>query len=61
MVELEHLRLMRGVKAILDDCAHLEKNETVLIITDTKLIALGKAIAAGVYEREAKPIITVIT
>jgi leucyl aminopeptidase (aminopeptidase T) len=53
--------MMRGVKAILDDCANLEKNESVLIITDTKLTALGEAIAAGVYEREAEPIITVIT
>jgi leucyl aminopeptidase (aminopeptidase T) len=52
--------MMRGVKAILDDCSCVKKNETVLIITDTKLNHIGEVLAAGIYEREAEPILTVI-
>ena len=57
---MEWTRMMRGAKAILDDCACVKAGEQVLIITDTELFKIGQVLAAAVYERDAEPIMAVI-
>ena len=57
---MEWTRMMRGAKAILDDCARVKAGEQVLIITDTELFKIGQVLAAAVYERHAEPIMAVI-
>ena len=51
---------MRGSRTILDDLVAVKPKETVLIITDTKLLRIGQVLAAAAFERDAEPIVVVM-
>jgi len=57
---MEWTRMMTGARAALDDCASVKAGETVLIVTDTKLVKIAQVLVAAAYERGAEPILTVI-
>jgi len=54
------MRMMRGARTLVNDCASVEPDEHVLIVTDSKLVKIGRVLAAAVRERDAEPIITII-
>ena len=56
----EWIRMMRGARTLVNDCASVEPDEHVLIVTDSKLVKIGRVLAAAVRERDAEPIITII-
>ncbi|MCW4036606.1 MAG: leucyl aminopeptidase [Candidatus Bathyarchaeota archaeon] len=53
-------RMMRGARTILDDCASVKAGEQVLIVTDTELVKIGRALEAIAYERDAEPVLMMI-
>lgn len=52
--------MMKGARTLLDDLVAVKPGETVLIVTDTKLLKIGKVLSAASYERDAEPIICVM-
>ncbi len=52
--------MMRGAKALLDNCAFVKAGEKVLIITDTKMTGIGEVLAAAAYERDTEPVLVVM-
>ena len=60
LTDPEGIRMMRGARILMDDCASVKPGETVLIVTDTKLVEIGQILIDAAYEREAEPIRTVI-
>jgi len=57
---MEWTRMMRGARTILDDLVVVKPGETLLIVTDNKLMKIGQVIVAAAYERDAEPILAVI-
>ena len=57
---MDWVRMMRGARTILDDCASVKPGEMVLIVTDTGLVEIARVLAAAAYERDAEPIVAVI-
>lgn len=57
---MEWTRMMRGARTLLDDLVAVKSGESVLIVTDTKLIKIAQVLAAASFEREAEPVIAVI-
>lgn len=57
---MEWTRMMRGARTLLDDLVAVKPGESVLIVTDTKLLKIAQVLAAASFERDAEPIITVI-
>lgn len=57
---MEWTRMMRGARTLLDDLVAVKSGETVLIVTDTKLLKIAQVLAAASYERDAEPIIAVM-
>ncbi len=53
-------RMMRGARTILDDCASAKAGEQVLIVTDTELVEIGRALEAAAYEMDAEPVLMII-
>ena len=60
LTDPEGIQMMRGARILMDDCASVKPGETVLIVTDTKLVEIGQILIDAAYEREAEPILTVI-
>lgn len=57
---VDRKRMMRGARTILDDCASVKAGEQVLIVTDTELVEIGRALEAVAYERDAEPVLMII-
>ena len=56
----EWIRMMRGARTLVNNCASVEPYEHALIVTDSKLLKIGRVLAAAVRERDAEPIMTII-
>jgi len=57
---LEWARMMRGARTLMDDCASVRPGEQVLVVTDTRLVEIGRVLIAAAYERGAEPVLAVI-
>jgi 2,5-dihydroxypyridine 5,6-dioxygenase len=57
---MEWARMMRGARTLMDDCTSVKPGEQVLVVTDTKLVEIGRVLIAAAYERGAEPVLTVI-
>ncbi len=52
--------MMRGARILVTTCTGVKPGETVLIVTDTKMIRIAQAVAAAAREHGAEPVITII-
>ena len=57
---MEWARMMRGARTLMDDCASVRPGEQVLVVTDTRLVEIGRVLIAAAYERGAEPVLAVI-
>ena len=60
VMEMEWMRMMRGARTLVVDCASVKPGEQALIITDTKLFKIGQVLAAAIHERNAEPTMAII-
>ena len=57
----DRLRMLRGARIIVENCAFITKREKVVIITDTNKIKLAKALASIVSEKKADVVTCVMS
>jgi leucyl aminopeptidase (aminopeptidase T) len=52
--------MMKGARILVTTCTNVKPGETVLIVTDSKMMTIAQAVAAATRERRAEPVIAVI-
>ena len=52
--------MMKGARILVTTCTNVKPGETVLIVTDNKMMTIAQAVAAATRERRAEPVIAVI-
>lgn len=57
---MKEILMSRGSKQIVEVCAQIKKDESVLIITEPKMISIAKNIAAAVTSIQAEVVISII-
>ena len=53
-------QMMKGARTLVGPCTNVRSGETVLVVTDPKMLSIAEAIAAAAREREAEPIVAII-
>ena len=52
--------MMKGARKLVTTCADVQPGETVLIVTDSRMMTIARALSAAVHERRAEPVTAVI-
>lgn len=58
---MKDILMSKGARKLIETCAAVKPEETVLIVTDFKRVKIARAIATAAYERDAEVIIAIMT
>jgi len=58
---MRDILMMKGAKILVDTCAAVVPDESVLVVTDMETIEVAKPLAAAAYERGAETVIAIMT
>jgi len=53
--------MMKGARKLVSMCTNVQPGESVLIVADSKMTSIARAVAAAAEERGAEPVIAVMT